>query len=194
MSVNVKAVELFKDTYYTLLDSRMWKDFRREFLQKRNFTCEKCGKLLKVGLQVHHKRYYAGRKPWEYGDEDLQCLCVDCHRQLHLELIDRGRRIPVYDSDENPYTVPDEQCCRYCGGSGFKEEFLYLLGGICFHCFGTGIRYIHKYSPDEARRYSYRIFNQWLKHHEGETGEVDSSRFESPSDVERWLLSMNGRQ
>lgn len=186
-------MDIMKDGYYALLDSPLWKEFRLGFIRRNGSVCVRCGGHRRP-LQVHHKRYYAGRKPWDYSDDDLECLCIDCHRKTHLELIDRGRKIPVYDSDENQMTIPDDQCCRYCGGSGFKEDFPYLLGGLCFHCFGTGIRFVHRYSPSEAIQYGRRIYNQWLAHHESSSGEVDSERFSCPDDVTRWLLSMNDTQ
>ncbi len=188
------GMDLMKESYYLLLDAPLWKTFRQEFVRSKGYTCEKCGRRLQHGLQVHHKVYRAGRKPWEYGYSDLQCLCVDCHRQLHTELFDAGRKIPVYDDEGNRSSIPDEACCRHCGGEGFVRDYSHLLGGICFWCFGTGMRFVHRYSKDEARRYSYRIYNQWLARQESIGREVTSERFTCAGDVERWLLSMNERQ
>lgn len=187
-------MDLMKESYYALLDTPTWKAFRLDYFRRKGNTCEICHRHLKRGLQVHHRRYFAERKPWEYSDADLQCLCTDCHRALHMDLVSRGKTIPVYDDVGNPFVVPDEACCRFCGGSGFKEEYPALLGGLCFRCFGSGLRYVHRYTRDEARRYSFKIYNQWLTRHEDQYGKVNSDLFKSAADVEHWLLSLNDKQ
>jgi hypothetical protein len=34
-------------------------------------------------LNVHHKRYRRGAKPWEYEANELIVLCEDCHEEWH---------------------------------------------------------------------------------------------------------------
>jgi hypothetical protein len=34
-------------------------------------------------LDVHHKRYIPGAKPWEYPDADLIVVCDYCHASAH---------------------------------------------------------------------------------------------------------------
>lgn len=46
-----------------------------------SFTCQKCG--CKRHLQVHHKRYIKGKKPWEIEDKYLITLCRECHQKEH---------------------------------------------------------------------------------------------------------------
>jgi hypothetical protein len=36
-----------------------------------------------VVLQVHHKAYVPGRKPWEYAHDECETLCKGCHAQEH---------------------------------------------------------------------------------------------------------------
>ncbi len=188
-------MELNKDSYYALLNSPLWKRFRLDVIKKKGYKCEKCGRVLKRGLCVHHRRYRAGKKPWEYPMSDLQRLCAKCHSETHINLLKRGKRILVWDSNgKETIDIPMEKRCKHCGGTGFKEDFQYLMGGLCFYCFGTGIRNIHYYSRLEARFYSYKIYNQWLAHHEDDEGNVDSEKFSSRSNVEDWLLSINNLQ
>ena len=47
------------------------------------------------GLNIHHKYYISGKKPWEYEDDALVTLCEDCHKKRHEQ------SIPVYASFEN---------------------------------------------------------------------------------------------
>lgn len=191
-------MEQTKITYYALLETKPWKEFREKFLKERNYTCEECGRQLKYGLVVHHKRYYAGHKPWEYGPDDLQCLCVRCHEAVHSENSEKFRKIHVYDSKgELLQKVPDSMVCRYCAGEGRLEKFSKLMDGLCFRCFGTGLRFVHRYSPEEARLFGMKFYHQWRKNKENSSGEVPedwSSKFLSPSDVTKWLLEMNDKQ
>ncbi len=187
-------MDFSKETYSAFLDTPAWRKFRLEFIRKKGYRCEKCGKELKRGLQVHHKIYREGLKPWEYPSRDLQCLCVDCHHSLHLRLLSRGKRIPLVNGDGldlRPF-IKGEDLCRHCGGTGLIERYRNLLGGLCFHCFGTGIGGVHRYTKWEARRYGLKIYNDWLRYHESDAGRIGSDAFDSPEDVENWLLSMNG--
>lgn len=58
-----------------------WQRRRLEILQRDEFSCRFCGDD-RNELHVHHKRYVAGRKPWEYSDDDLMTLCAECHSKL----------------------------------------------------------------------------------------------------------------
>lgn len=191
-------MELNKESYYSLLESRPWRAFRHAFFKKKGYTCERCHRHLERGLVVHHKRYFAGHKPWEYADDDLQCLCTACHQAVHVELNDRGLKIPVYDSHgAKLLKIPDSQKCYNCAGTGFIEEFPYYLGGICFRCFGTGMRKVHRYTADEARRYGQRFYNQWRARRENHNGEIEdewSRTFTCAEDAQRWFLEMNDKQ
>ena len=37
-------------------------------------------------LNVHHLTYHNDNKPWQYGKEELQLLCKDCHAKRHGKL------------------------------------------------------------------------------------------------------------
>lgn len=83
-------------------------------------------------LNVHHKLYVKGRNPWEYMDEDLITLCIDCHRKVHETEI-----IPIYN--ENGVYLNNAQICEKCGGSGYLPEYHYFQSGVCFRCDGEGV-------------------------------------------------------
>jgi hypothetical protein len=51
-------------------------------MSRADFSCEKCHSATKT-LNVHHKEYRKGAKPWEYADHELECLCEDCHGEGH---------------------------------------------------------------------------------------------------------------
>lgn len=64
-----------------LLDPR-WQRRRLEKLGSVGFACEACAATDRT-LHVHHPRYIKGREPWEYANDELQVLCVDCHAEHH---------------------------------------------------------------------------------------------------------------
>lgn len=57
-----------------------WQRRRSEIYDRANWRCEYCGRADKQ-LQVHHVHYINGRKPWEYEDNLLLCLCDPCHEE-----------------------------------------------------------------------------------------------------------------
>jgi hypothetical protein len=59
-----------------------WQKKRLEVMEAAGFACQECGSKEKT-LNVHHKFYVKGRKPWEYEATDLQCLCEGCHQRFH---------------------------------------------------------------------------------------------------------------
>jgi hypothetical protein len=77
-----------KEEYHQLLKDGRWQRRRLEIMQRDDFKCRECGTT--NDLNVHHIRYIAGRKPWEYDDGDLITLCGDCHKKTH-ELIEQER-------------------------------------------------------------------------------------------------------
>lgn len=85
-------------------------------------------------LNVHHKYYIEGVKPWDYEDSALVTLCQDCHYKRHNETI------PVYKSIIQKIPNYYIEKCQRCGGSGFIEQYDYYCNGICFACYGEGAK------------------------------------------------------
>lgn len=75
-----------KSEWYDLLKHPKWQKKRLEILESANFECDDCGSQEKT-LHVHHTYYEYGKKPWEYDNLSLKCLCEDCHKRHH-ELLD----------------------------------------------------------------------------------------------------------
>ena len=73
-----------KEEYHQLLKDGRWQRRRLEIMQRDDFKCRDCGTT--DDLNVHHIRYLAGRKPWEYDDGDLITLCGKCHKKWHEEI------------------------------------------------------------------------------------------------------------
>lgn len=69
-----------KNDYQELLKDPKWISKRNQILSRDKNTCQFCGCQDKY-MQVHHKRYIKGNKPWEYEDKDLITLCSSCHEE-----------------------------------------------------------------------------------------------------------------
>jgi hypothetical protein len=75
--------------YLKLLKDSRWK-FRSKSIKERDeFTCKKCGDKKKE-LNVHHLYYIIGLNPWDYPNNALITLCVDCHVIEH-----KNNTIPI---------------------------------------------------------------------------------------------------
>jgi hypothetical protein len=68
--------------YIELLRDPRWQKKRLEVMQLANFACQQCDETTKT-LNVHHKAYRRGAKPWEYEASELECLCEGCHELRH---------------------------------------------------------------------------------------------------------------
>lgn len=72
-------------TYAETLKDPRWQRKRLEMLQSANFECNCCGANDKT-LHVHHRQYFKGRMVWDYGSNELDVLCEDCHKEEHAYL------------------------------------------------------------------------------------------------------------
>ena len=83
-------------------------------------------------LNIHHKYYVRGRKPWEYPNDALITLCQECHQNRH-----HNSKVPLYNS--NHELLAELSPCPRCGGSGYLPQYHYHMNGICFECGGEGV-------------------------------------------------------
>lgn len=87
-----------------------------------------------VFLHVHHKYYVKASLPWEYPDDALITLCMDCHTAFHKENV-----VPVYEDKMRSVRLSVE-FCQKCEGSGYIGEYWYYKEGVCFSCKGEQFR------------------------------------------------------
>lgn len=101
-----------KLTYWQKLKDPRWQKKRLEVMQEKDFCCEVCGDAEET-LNVHHKEYFKGLEPWEYGNNQLAVLCESCHESMHdkLDLLKWICSQARLDGPEN------------------REELAFLLGG-----------------------------------------------------------------
>ena len=68
--------------YSEKLKDPRWQKLRLEALSRHNWRCEICS-VAESTLHVHHKEYFKGHEPWEYGLGQLSVLCDGCHTAFH---------------------------------------------------------------------------------------------------------------
>jgi len=77
----VEDVKYNKQDYSELLMHPKWQRKRLEIMQRDDFKCQLC-KDEETTLNIHHKEYKNGNKPWEYENDNFITLCKDCHLVL----------------------------------------------------------------------------------------------------------------
>lgn len=80
-------------------------------------------------LNVHHKYYITGRKPWEYDNNVLVTLCNECHSKIHIV-----SHVPYFDENFKDRNLMP---CKRCFGTGYFPEYKHIEKGICFRCNGN---------------------------------------------------------
>lgn len=65
-------------TYFEKLKDPRWQKMRLEIFERDQWECRYCKSKTQT-LVVHHTYYLPGREPWEYEEQDLITLCIECH-------------------------------------------------------------------------------------------------------------------
>lgn len=73
-------------SYQDQLKTDEWKEFAEEVKEKSEWKCEIC-QCVDKPLQAHHKKYIHGRKAWQYHIDTMQCLCNECHKNKHSNVV-----------------------------------------------------------------------------------------------------------
>ena len=137
--------------YAQLLKDPKWDAFRQRILQKADYRCECCGHTDKT-LQVHHLYYDLSKKPWQYKDNHVACLCKECHKFSHKLLqqgwkpltLDTLANISYYDEKEGELVV--SRGYDFCSIiRDYKDDIItYDYEGLAFHV--TSISELYKYT------------------------------------------------
>lgn len=91
-------------TYSEQLKHPKWQKKRLSILERDQWCCQLCSDT-ESNLQVHHKEYISGRKPWEYEDSNFQTLCKHCHSVV--EYFKSKNLIPIISSKNIVETFED---------------------------------------------------------------------------------------
>lgn len=130
------------EEYKKALRDGRWQIRKTEIMRRDGFACKECGAKASDGvvLNVHHRKYYPGKMPWEYEDENLVTLCEDCHAEYHRQKKEFEEEL------KNSWSV-DELCnitgklvyIEYknppVGATGFwANHFIYLFTDKVYDC------------------------------------------------------------
>lgn len=74
---------MVKQTYKEKLLDPRWQKKRLKLLEQAGWACEDCGNTDKT-LHIHHLYYNTNGDPWDVADDDLMCLCCDCHEAVEF--------------------------------------------------------------------------------------------------------------
>jgi hypothetical protein len=69
-----------KASYMELLKDPRWQKKRLSIFERDEWTCQRCFDS-EYTLVVHHMIYIQDKMPWDYPDEYLITLCIDCHEE-----------------------------------------------------------------------------------------------------------------
>ena len=128
--------------YERLLKTPEWRGYRKTILERDNYTCQICHQKKSADeLQVHHKKYIEGNDPWDYPQELVETLCVDCHENWHKT----HKKYIIYRLPKPGYRLVT---CSRCLGEGLLNM---RDGKICRCelCDGTGSVYEEDIDPIE---------------------------------------------
>jgi 5-methylcytosine-specific restriction endonuclease McrA len=56
-----------------------WQRKRLKIMERDGWACGATDRV----FNVHHKRYIAGNRAWDYPDDNLETLCEPCHEAKH---------------------------------------------------------------------------------------------------------------
>ena len=167
--------------YRELLLLPEWREFRKKFIDESGGKCEKCDTEGSADnpLEVHHKKYIDGRKPWEYSEDELMVLCKRCHEKLHHNLANCGKWVPVFDKDGKEIT--DAYKCKRCNGCGYVEyEF---CDGVCLKCNGEGVFLRQAFTVEDTKLLADSVWAEAQR-----TGRTKNLK--TWNDVYNWLLDI----
>lgn len=67
-----------KEDFKAQYQDKRWYELSKRIKARDKNTCQMCGRNDRP-VSVHHKVYRKGTKVWDYSDDELICICDDCH-------------------------------------------------------------------------------------------------------------------
>lgn len=108
-----------RPSYAELLRRPEWQRKRLEIMKRDGWACRRCGDE-KSTFNVHHRRYFKGRAPWEYDGDDLVTLCEFCHEVQNCDRSSIDELMTIWPVRE--YAPMDEIVC-FIAGYMFEASF-----------------------------------------------------------------------
>lgn len=132
-----------KQSYTNYISSKEWNKKRIKIAELRNYTCEKCKKVVKSGFHIHHKTY----KHFKHEqDNELMFLCEECHNKLHYK-----QNIKSNKKKKNKLVL-----CPYCLNRFSRERYIENYVNKCPKC----SRYIGR--PNKYGKLSCDYYKKYI--------------------------------
>lgn len=146
--------------YLEFLKTPVWDALRKKCYEKANWTCMRCGATDKE-VHAHHISY---PERWEDTvQEQLECLCFECHRNHHKPGATKVRR-PNNSVSAVPFgkykTLKEAKQARRCGDLK-RHQFLVLRNWFLAN--GTGNKKRKKKGGKARRAREKREYWQLVK-------------------------------
>lgn len=124
----------FKDRKKTQTKEEFFRDLMAGIYVGQPILPNRVKEIGRTILQVHHRLYYFNKLPWQYLDNEMMVLCVDCHMRLHASEV-----IYTYKDESRSFRRLTPPCpkCEH----GYIHEFRHRDNGICYECWGEGISF-----------------------------------------------------
>lgn len=112
--------------YRELLRHPKWQRKRLRIFDRDQWKCVACGEDDQE-LHVHHTYYAAGKKPWEYPDNDLVTFCWECHERFHYAESREGIVIPWVSWEVESRCIDYGAVLLYEGREDRGHDDVYLV-------------------------------------------------------------------
>lgn len=121
-------------SYRELLEDPLWKAKRAKIVKRAQNRCQICASQ-KQPLHVHHSYYANGKKPWQYPDGSLICICENCHAGIHalkeFKAAGKNLRDRWKHEEPPPYNPPPgEERGPLLDSATAKERFLSIFAEL----------------------------------------------------------------
>lgn len=103
-------------SYYLKLKDPRWQRKRLQILERDNFTCSYCGDQ-ESELHVHHHYYDFGKEIWDYQNEALSTLCINCHQKETINTKNIKSSLRLFKNERLRFINQILTCC-----TAFEEQ------------------------------------------------------------------------
>jgi hypothetical protein len=110
-------------TYAEKLKDPRWQKKRLEIMELDGWKCRFCGDADST-LHTHHLYYVSGRKPWEYSNDALVCLCCNCHEKQPTVPVLNPQNVTRFNEFIHQFDLPESENLMLVAGQIIKNKRL----------------------------------------------------------------------
>ncbi len=177
--------------------TKEWQEFRAKIIELDGFKCVQCNRHQKDGaiLQVHHKVYIRGKKPWEYAPDDCETLCKRCHAEKHEIVFPRFNWVCVAEDDLGDLIGTCDVCdteIRYVFTLEHENWFSVDVGTDCCDRM-TGTQIASEWRKRLERKRRFLKSKRWKPTPHGPSIKLEASDVSVAKSGLKYKIGVNGR-